>query len=159
MTYKHMGFTGTRQGMTPAQKKVFERLVWTNPETFHHGDCVGADSDAHDIVVACLETPPLNVLSRTRIVIHPPITETEAHQKLRANKADQYTIEVLPAKPHLERNRDIVDACDVLVATPKTRTKHRSGTWSTITYAKRMGKLVCIIYPDGTFDILREEGP
>ena len=50
-----------------------------------------------------------------------------------------------------ERNRNIVDATDILVATPKENKGdiYRGGTWYTINYAVSKGKPVYIIWPDG----------
>ena len=76
------------------------------------------------------------------IRIYPPLDST-----LRAFIAK--TCEV--ALPYLERNRKIVDNSDMLLAAPAgPEAEHlRSGTWSTIRYAIKMGKRVFIILPDG----------
>lgn len=59
-----VGFSGTRFGMTDYQKRnVKELLLELLPEEVHHGDCVGADSEFHDIV--------REVLPNCRIVIRP----------------------------------------------------------------------------------------
>jgi predicted Rossmann fold nucleotide-binding protein DprA/Smf involved in DNA uptake len=50
----------------------------------------------------------------------------------------------------LARNREIVAACDVLVATPATeREVLRSGTWATVRYARQAGKPVLLLPPNG----------
>ena len=43
----------------------------------------------------------------------------------------------------------LVDACEVLLATPKGPEKLRSGTWATVRYARKVGKRIVIIEPDG----------
>lgn len=54
-------------------------------------------------------------------------------------------------RPPLERNRDVVDASDVLLACPGGMAEEqRSGTWATIRYARKAGKPVVIVWPDGT---------
>jgi predicted Rossmann fold nucleotide-binding protein DprA/Smf involved in DNA uptake len=54
-------------------------------------------------------------------------------------------------KAPLDRNRDIVDAAAVLIAAPKEMTETlRSGTWATVRYARKQGKQVWIVWPDGT---------
>jgi len=59
-------------------------------------------------------------------------------------------------RPPLVRNRDIVDATDMLIAAPATRKEVlRSGTWATIRYAKKMKKWIYIIYPSGHKEIIR----
>ena len=124
-----IGFTGTRKGMNAFQKKeVVEHLA--KATHFHHGDCIGADAEAallaHDggLVVIC----------------HPPKSVTR-----RAYAKAHYTRE---PKDYLARNRDIVDSCDILIATPDGEEKLRSGTWSTIRYARKQGKEIYVIYRD-----------
>ena len=67
---------------------------------------------------------------------------------------------VMPAKPFLVRNRDIVRESDVLIATPKQKTEqHRgSGTWATIRYARQAQLTLCIVWPDGTGHVERSHG-
>jgi hypothetical protein len=79
-----------------------------------------------------------------RIVIYPAsgVGDKRAH-----NKPDL----IWPAKPPLERNHDIVDQADVMIATPRTmQEEQRSGTWATIRYARKKGRELHIIWPDGT---------
>lgn len=53
--------------------------------------------------------------------------------------------------PYLQRNKVIVDRCGVLVAAPgEAQEQLRSGTWSTIRYARRVGRPVIMVLPDGT---------
>ena len=53
--------------------------------------------------------------------------------------------------PYLDRNRAIVDACDILYATPESMAEEsRGGMWHTVRYARRVGKPVVIVWPDGT---------
>lgn len=129
-----VGFTGTSSGMTRVQWDMLaQTLVGINPSEFHHGDCIGADAQAHDIAqdLDC------------DIIIHPPLDP-----KSRAFCTGTL---LLPKKDYLDRNKDIVNAAEVLVATPETMHEVlRSGTWSTVRYAKKIGCRVIIIYPDGT---------
>ncbi len=61
------------------------------------------------------------------------------------------TLRVLESKPYLERNRDIVDASEVLIACPSTREEvMRSGTWATVRYARKKGMKITLIFRDGT---------
>jgi len=136
-----VGFTGTRKGCTKEQKETLEylikclRLKYPQLE-FHHGDCIGADAEANDIVSKFKSIP---------IHIHPPIISTH-----RANRAG---FEIHEPKDYIIRNHDIVNSSDLLFATPKGFNEEtRSGTWATIRYAKKMGKEICIIYPDGRFE-------
>ena len=129
-----IGFTGTREGMTKRQKKELERLLVEflrgGASEFHHGDCVGADEEAHTIASAL----------GYKVVVHPP-----ERAILRAFCAGDV---ILPKKGYLQRNKDIVDSTDVLIAAPKSGTEVlRSGTWSTIRYARRKGKQVIVLEP------------
>jgi len=130
-----VGFTGTQMGMTHSQCTAFMELMnEIMPVEFHHGDCIGADSMAAKMVLAnfpeCI------------VVCHPP--ECASKQAFVGGHV------ILPAKPYLERNHDIVDACDVLLACPKSKIEElRSGTWATVRYAISIGKPVRIVLPDG----------
>jgi hypothetical protein len=56
-----------------------------------------------------------------------------------------------PPKPPLERNGDIVAECDFLIAAPaEDRDQVRSGTWATIREARRQGRPVVLVLPNGT---------
>lgn len=137
------GFTGTRDGMTRPQMIAVDgylgeiRLVndWEDTERyeFHHGDCIGSDAQAHVIAVT----------GRWFTVAHPPVVTA-----LRAwCRADV----ILEPKPYLDRDWDIARDTNELVATPKEFAPvPRSGTWTTIGYAVRLGKPALVILPDGT---------
>jgi len=54
------------------------------------------------------------------------------------------------AKPYLARNQDIVDETEVLIAVPAQKKEIvRSGTWATIRRARKAGRLIYFIFPDG----------
>lgn len=127
-----VGFTGTQQGMTPRQKEELrELLIALNPVAFHHGDCIGADAEAHEIVLS------LGI----EITIHPP----HYSGKRAFCKRAQF---VHPTAEYLQRNRDIVDDTSHLIAAPKTAQEElRSGTWATVRYARIVGNNVTILEP------------
>lgn len=129
-----IGFTGTQNGMTKAQQQELSVVLqYYQPSEFHHGDCIGADAEAHTIALGL----------RIAVVLHPPDVLTK-----RAFCKD-FARAYMPA-PYLVRNQDIVICTNRLIATPKVDfEERRSGTWSTIRCARRMGKPVMIIYPDG----------
>lgn len=140
-----IGFTGTRYGTTGEQHKAMRQeigraLRGNFQAKFHHGDCVGSDAEAHAVAWSL----------GFGIVVHPP-----ADPKLRAwvHKGDFWDTDtdvVLPEKPYLSRNRDIVDAVSKLVATPDAPERVGSGTWATIRYAHSRGVKTIIILPDGS---------
>ena len=126
-----IGFTGTQRGMTPAQAREVERQFALGT-VLHHGDCVGADHEAHSIA------RKLGMI----IVLHPP----NSGVKRAYCQADK----VMPPAPYLIRNHEIVDASKILIAAPKESSEVlRSGTWATIRYANRQGVLVRIVLPSG----------
>jgi len=128
-----IGFTGTRRGMTEAQRTTLEAVLAKLRATeFHHGDCIGADAEAHDVAVAM----------GCEIVIHPPITEAERAWKVAPR--------IHAPKPYLVRNRDIVRDTEMLIATPAEETELlRSGTWSTVRFARKAGRVVWVVLPSG----------
>ena len=131
-----VGFTGTQSGMNGRQAlklvRFLKALSAPSPiDEFHHGDCIGADEQFHR-----------TVCDYERTYIHPP-----EDSKKRAWCSSSH---VFKPKPYLERNHDIVDATDVLIATPRTNHEElRSGTWATIRYAIKKEKKVIVIYPQG----------
>ena len=132
-----VGFTGTQKGMTSLQRRGVAQLLSTlKPSAFHHGDCEGADEEAH--VLADAEMIP--------IIIHPPTNSTK---RAFCHEHDNVSsVEVLEEFGYLVRNRHIVDDSDVLIATPRTMfEEQRSGTWATIRYARKCRKIVYIIWP------------
>lgn len=130
-----VGFTGTRKGVTTGQLHTFRSfLINEMPAEFHHGCCVGADTaanyEAYNLGIDIVFHPPTNRDYETDLSMYPGIWR--------------------PRKPYLERNHDIVDETDWLVAmTQGTKEVLRSGTWATIRYARKRGKPVTIILPSG----------
>lgn len=125
-----VGITATQEGLTVMQHKRLHMLLHhLKVIELRHGDCIGGDSQAHDIAENM----------KLRIVIHPPIN---------SNKRAFREGIILPEKEYLSRNKDIVNAVDYMIALPKEREEVlRSGTWSTIRYAKKINKPLYIIYP------------
>ena len=127
-----IGFTGTRHGMSDEQKDEFKKIIESKEcEEFHHGMCVGADDHAHQIVKEM----------EIKIIGHPP-----TFKKFMAKCECDIT-----KKPfdYLKRNKDIVNDADMLIATPDTKEKVRSGTWSTVRYARQQNKKIYIIHKNG----------
>lgn len=131
-----IGFSGTSSGATQQQRQtlryLFNELHLT---VLHHGDCIGADSQAHRIARQLF----------AMIVTHPPTNDSKQARL----PADQ----TLPARPYLLRNRDIVDASHGVITCPVGTVEQfrGSGTWAVIRYARKLRKRLWIIWPDGTF--------
>lgn len=145
-----IGFTGTRQGLTEVQHNELSDLFYgllgeeIIDAEVHHGGCVGADEEFHNIATLYRAIYLTGEEDRLPIVIHPaqvPMSLQAAG--LRGKR--------LSPKPPLERNHDIVDETDVLIATPfESEEQQRGGTWSTIRYARKLERPIYIVLPDGT---------
>jgi predicted Rossmann fold nucleotide-binding protein DprA/Smf involved in DNA uptake len=135
-----IGITGSREGASyEAHNRLKDVLRALEPTELHHGDCVGVDSEAHTLV--------LNFFNKeqTLIIKHPPKAD-----ELRAYRVAG---ECRAEAAYLERNHNIVDAVDMIVAVPKTAEEvKRSGTWATVRYAIKQGKPVMLIKPDGSIE-------
>lgn len=134
-----IGFTGTQKGMNIYQKELFLSIlsaVKDETNSFHHGDCIGADKEAHDLVDARID----RWLFKGVIVIHPP---SDSKKRAFCTTTEIY---MRKPKPYIERNKDIVNEIDILIACPKSpKEELRSGTWATIRYARKQGKPVFIL--------------
>lgn len=137
----NIGFTGTREGMNVKQLDAFHQLldktaIYSDPHIFHHGDCIGADEQAA-------------AAAKHRgfwIICHPPI--------LSMNRAFVISDTYRTPRTFLERNKDIVDESQYLIAASKTMGEElRSGTWATIRYARKKNKPIYIILPDGSVNV------
>lgn len=131
-----VGFTGTQRGMSKIQAEIFGP-IW---EAFapkvgevHLGDCIGADAEIYALV--------------KRISPH---VHTVGHIPNVGNKRAfcKYD-EELPAQSYLVRNKAIVSASAILIAFPGGAEVLRSGTWSTVRFARKFRKPILLIYPDG----------
>lgn len=114
-----IGFTGTRRGMADKQKEAFifrvkHQMRFHHKISFHHGGCIGADEDAHYMA------RDMGLMT----YVHPSdIEDTQAMLSKNTITA------IYDAKPPLDRNIDIVKACDLLIATPAQKYEViRSGT-------------------------------
>lgn len=137
---KHIGFTGTRNGMTKAQHDrvmtELDRLTGGSDQVVgHHGDCVGADAQFHAMLRLHW--------GRAVIVGHIPTNQSD-----RAFCTFDETRDPLP---YMKRNQRIVDAADVIIATPPTmEPQDRGGTWRTVGLARKAKKPIVVVLPDGS---------
>lgn len=137
-----VGFTGTRAGMAIDQWQTFvEKILDFEMTEWHDGDCVGADTQAHEAIRGFMrEVPDFT----PKLYGHPCNLD-----KYRAYNEYDF---VHPAKAPLVRNRDIVQASDLMFAAPKEYEEvfRGSGTWATIRHTRLKKKRLLIIWPDGT---------
>lgn len=137
-----VGFSGTRQGLTPAQVTALGDILANHihPTRVRHGRAKGADAELARIV--------RSMFPSCWIIAHP--CNLYWSQDVTA-PAD----EVLTAEEPLVRNQHIVDGVDVMVICPQgMQEEQRSGTWATYRYARKVGKPLWVVYPDGS---VREE--
>lgn len=134
----HVGFTGTQVGMTSAQGLSVKNVLFGLQRSFwaHHGDCVGADAQFH---VICRSFQ----LLCAGITGHIPDDDSK--------RAFCQFDSVMPARPYLVRNKDIVVVSDVMVATPRQVEEQfiGSGTWFTIRCTRRRSKPLALVLPSG----------
>lgn len=105
----HIGFTGTRKGMSDTQKRAFEftMRLFQGVLVFHHGDCEGADKEAHRI---------LKPMTWVSIRKHPA-----GSNPLQRDREIVAAVSLLIAAPSGDLER------------------LRSGTWATVRYARAKG--------------------
>lgn len=132
-----VGFTGTRSGMSDKQKKeVIDYLCdiadFNSIDAVLHGGCIGADQDFHEICGG-------DVIRE----VYPGYSAKDKDSLVYRGTFEDASI-VHEPQTHFKRNRDIVDRCDILIATPYNNVK-RGGTWYTIDYAKKTDKPVIIL--------------
>lgn len=140
-----VGFTGTQRGMEAGQAGVVRSVLWRMRADgdwlgsfFHHGDCVGADCTAHDLACEVGYRP----------IIHPPENPVKRAWCKAAPE------DIREPKPYLDRNKDIVAESDAMIAAPGEKDEQlRSGTWSTIRHARKLGRRIVIVFPDGTYSV------
>ena len=137
-----IGFTGTRKGMNFNQRNLLRELLekFVNNHggavTFHHGDCIGADEQAHKIAEEL----------KMRIVVHPP--EDPKYRAFCQGHEEEKPL------PYLERNRNIVSRSYHLIAAPKEQYEvTRSGTWYTVRRAREQDLNVLIIKRGGRYAV------
>ncbi|MDZ4849992.1 MAG: hypothetical protein SGI77_11960 [Pirellulaceae bacterium] len=129
-----IGFTGSQTGMSRSQHLFIQTYIQQTQPTIcsaHHGDCVGADAEFHEI---CEN-------EEIAVTLHPPANDEK--------RAFCYAGQVRKPLPYLERNKKIVDACTLLIACPSGPEKLRSGTWATIRFARRQNRKLLIVMPNG----------
>lgn len=144
MAVYKVGFTGTNKGMQPEQKdKVRELLTLIKSQhpddtiELHHGLCIGADEQAAIIAKEL----------GFRVVSHPgnsPRNPNGTQYRSDWTGSDE-TREV---KFFIDRDKDIVNEVSEMLAAPLTREERtRSGTWTTVRYARAQHRAIQMVLP------------
>lgn len=128
-------FTGTQEGMTNCQKRTLHKILnFFSEDTsliFMHGDCIGADAQAHTIVkefAVDIELFPCNI-----------------KEKRAWCKGAKVTHAIMSP---LKRNDVMAKRCDLMIAAPKSlKEEVRSGTWATIRYGRKYNKTIILLVP------------
>jgi hypothetical protein len=129
-----IGFTGTQNGMTQEQGDSVRKLLavlYPRINVFNHGDCVGADSQAHKIARSL----------GYYIVLFPPI-QNGKRAFCSADREEQ-------PNDYLTRNRAIVRNSDIIIAAPDGPEHLRSGTWATVRHARFLKRELHIVHSNG----------
>jgi hypothetical protein len=149
----HVGFSGSRYGMTEKQKSVVRHFLdsWRVigvDRTFRHGVCAGADVQADKIARELLY----------KIGAHPgPRNAMCCYDALKAEGTKFW--EEHDRKNFHERNVDIVMKSSVLIATPNKMThslQGKGGTLYTTRVAVERGRKVYLVLADGTTHLYYE---
>ncbi len=132
----HVGYTGTRHGMTERQKALIGEFLRIRRRDalvswFHHGDCVGGDAEAHQLAWE----------SGYKIIIHPPTNEI--------HRAFCNYDTMMPPYGYSGRNQRIAISVSKLFATPGMKSV---GTWNCVEHATNMKVPVTIVYPNGEIE-------
>jgi len=135
LTWTHLGFTGTRQGMTRAQAAAVTALLQAcPPQTFHHSDALGAETEVHALV--------RQQCPATQIMVHPPTRSAQRSFCV----ADIWR----PTLPYFLCQQAVVQASDVLLAVPQSAAEmRRSGCWQAVQYARAVGTPVVLVRATG----------
>lgn len=152
-----LGFTGTRQSMTDEQRHALPTALPFIPDHVLHGGAVGADTEFDAWLQTMWRVQPslMNVI--LHIEIYPSNTARHDYWNWKYDNEKQW-LTIHPAMQPLARNFRIAQRCDQLLACPFQKNEQvRGGTWATVRYARKAGKPVTLLLPDGT--IRREPAP
>lgn len=138
----HIGFSGTRCGMTLLQRRAVYRVFrWyrdnRNAITVHHGSCVGADAEAHDIAR----------MLGLAVALHPGVS-AKGDSPYRAECATLEGERVWMPRDYRTRNAAVVACTGVLVAAPHGEMPSH-GTEHAISCAVKLERPVVVVSADG----------
>lgn len=146
-----LGFTGTRQGLSVRQKFGLGIALPVVPDQLVHGGAVGADTEFDQWFRRAAWSTILSVDIF-------PADEERRQFWLRKYGIELPWLTIHQAMLPLDRNELIVQRCNHLLACPFEPTEQlRGGTWATVRYARKLGRPITLLLPDGT--IKRESVP
>lgn len=146
MSIDTIGITGTRDGMTSNQHFAFSELMWTyeyqKSLELLCGMCIGVDAETAKII----KTDTVG-----KVIGYPGHSKSNPDDLTYRDPATENYDQIRESKPFFDRNRDIVDDSDLMIACPNGKNYHggKGGTNYTIRYALKVGKPIIIIFPDG----------
>jgi hypothetical protein len=149
----NIGITGSRKPLPTIQIKSLyfvmmklcldELAMDGGSVAIHHGCCVGADEEAHNLA---------ETMAGVSIHGHPGMDEWgKSRLTLPTGK---YDYDILHSRElYKTRNWNIVNVSDVLIACPaypeNDKGSRRSGTWQTVRMARRASKTVKYVWANG----------
>lgn len=147
-----IAFTGTRRGLSRSQYQALVEVLSAFPGApVHNGAAHGADREC---LAALTKLGPRNVH-------YWPSNESQREYAFRwGTDFERHPLgaKFNPMLPPLDRNRRMVEAATVVVACPQGYAEElRSGTWATVRHARRLGRRLVIVWPDG--QVTREGEP
>lgn len=135
-----IGFVGPKTGMSANQLIAYGHIIESFhdrygydsiPAELHHNDTLGAAEQADKLAFGYY-----------KIVVHP---SSDPERRAFSNSFGR---EILPEKPLMERNQDMVDAVNILIAAPKKHHEEEgSETWETVRMARTKGIPVIVLEP------------
>jgi hypothetical protein len=169
----HIGFTGTRKGMSPVQMRLLARTLDTlgsddnrNPSslrrlsseiTVHHGACRGSDEQFHEYALRrgykiCIHpTEERFIQARARTPDNPRgLNLMDPVSYRMSDPKNSNIIRILSPFPPMIRNDHILEHSDMLIAAPDfgTENRARSGSWATIRHAKKRQMMIRVLFPE-----------
>lgn len=136
-----LGMTGTRDGMTEAQKTTCLKLFLEfKPDIYIHGCCQGADQDFHHLIIK-------TTLGKKC----PQIEGYPASIWQEQWAADQQFHHLHKGYTYKERDLIIATRSKWFLGFPRGYEEElRSGTWMTLRMRRKLNKSFIIVLPNGT---------
>lgn len=142
-----LGITGTRLGLTDAQWTALPGILAILPAVVLHGGAEGVDEELDGFFALRFAREASGTVE-----VYP--TDARYAYWTRAGIPFAAVRTIHEPLPPLVRNELMVRKADHILAFPAGEEIARSGTWHTIRCARRAGKEITIVMPDGE---VREE--